>query len=94
MKTLYMIAVLFLIAFLFTSVYAQNADGNNPSLHFTPYYSSYSVELPSQFNYKVMLKIPLSESFTVSPFYHHSNFPINEELTRDDWGAVISFYIK
>jgi len=94
MKNLLLTLTLFLI--LATAAFSQqyNPDGYGPSIHFTPYinwgsYSDKSIDHDFDYDlnlgYGILLKVPLSNSFTLSAFYDKSPFTISSST-----GAIIA----
>lgn len=80
---------------LFSSVLlAQNPDGERVSLHITPYWLSGDfttaetnskvspTEFSSKLNIILKLKVPVSKTFTFSPFYEAYNYDYFQELNR------------
>lgn len=91
---------------------SHNPDGDKASIHFTPYFSSQSYKsfdgFEKQedpfFNFNLMLKIPLSARFTLSPFYQYGktkydvSFQVDKvysmENSYNNFGATFSYYFK
>lgn len=90
-----------LILVINSPVKAQvNPDGNQPSIHFTPYTQTGTGT--GEFCFQVSLKIPLYDSFTITPFYEsftidmttlsNNIITIGGPLKQTKYGATFSFY--
>jgi len=107
----HLIAVL-LLGFLF-NLGAQgfdNPDGDLPSIHVTPYLlmqnfgGDYDSEIYNTGNVSVLIKVPLSSSFTFSPFYEFNQLKwevpqvgIPLKMLKQDthkFGVTFSYYLK
>jgi hypothetical protein len=109
MKTV--IFVFFLMSVLCFSQH-QNPDGDKVSIHLTPFFSSQSYKsfdgFEKQedpfFNFNLMLKVPLSARFTVSPFYQHGKSKYDVSFQADktysmensynNFGVTFSYYFR
>jgi hypothetical protein len=114
MKTLFF-AALTIVLFLSTTSLSQskNPDGTSPSFHITPSIdwgnyklSSESTELKSKFGFILLMKVPVSDGITISPFYRQSSVGmevkqlVNNRMQSVDsnynfysTGLTISFYL-
>lgn len=103
--------LLFLVMILSVSAqFNENPDGSSPSLHITPFvntgsiYESFIVnhstvekeyQLAGNFNISARLKIPVSNTITISPFAEYANLKysnFDSRVTR--LGATFSFYFQ
>lgn len=100
-------SVIFLVIFaaiicaLSGDIKAQtNPDGEQPSIHFTPY-TQLGIS-DGEFCFNVLLKIPITETLTVSPFYEEFSIDTRQDISdrvrigsllkQTKFGATISFY--
>jgi hypothetical protein len=103
-----------LFILLFSGVlFAQNPDGRKPSLHFTPYISNYSITdnitgqpvgtFETTFNFELMLKVPVNQNITLSPFYRSYSlkstyypywpyYPSGANSVSTSYGFTLSYY--
>ena len=114
MKTLFF-AALAIVLFLSSSSLSQskNPDGTSPSFHITPSIDwgnykleSETTELKSKFGFILLMKVPVSDGITISPFYRQTSIgmeikqPVNNimKLVNSNYnfystGFTISFYL-
>ena len=105
--------VFILTLFFSALLFAQNPDGRKPSIHFTPFITNYSVtdlttntsvgNFDSSFNFTLMLKVPITNNITLSPFYatntlkgaYSPYYPYpyyNVEVSTSNYGFTFSYY--
>lgn len=78
----------------------RNPDGDNVSIHLTPFFTSLDVKTNTieskkedpTFNLNVMLKIPLSANFTFSPFYQFGKSKYSFETSVNVQSGMESSY--
>ncbi len=102
-----------LTVFLFTSLLLliscpakaqqiKNPDGENISIHFTPYFTDATfkvfdkkADLNQTFNFNIMVKMPLSPLVTVSMFYKTENFELEFiAIKKKSYGITLSIYFE
>ena len=116
-----MLKTLITILLVSTIMFAQSKENSNPdgdrvSVHLTPFFVSGYNEVSaegntetnnfiSEFNLKLLIKMPLSNNITIAPFATTDNFSYEKEITTGRFpvtgkfsyfftkvGATLSFY--
>lgn len=108
MKALILVCMISIMAF----TQEKNPDGEKVSIHLTPFFSSqtyksfdgFEKKEDPFFNFNLMLKVPLSDRITVSPFYQHGKSKYDVSFQADkvysmensynNFGATFSYYFK
>ena len=101
--TLSLFAVLLLLVSCPTKAQQlKNPDGDCVSIHFTPYFTDATFkvlekegEIEQQFNYNLMVKMPLSSTITASIFYKSEELELNFiAIKKKSYGFTISVWIE
>jgi hypothetical protein len=103
LSALLLFAVLFLlISCPVKAEQVKNPDGNNVSIHFTPYLTDSKVKVfdkegkdNQSFNFDLKLKMPLSQSITATAFYKSDDFDLGFiGIKKKSYGVTLSIYFE
>lgn len=85
-----------------------NPDGENVSIHFSPYITDMSISGPGSdynsdgaFSFNILLKVPLESQLTASIFYNSESAEFKGwssqgalKVDKQNYGLTLSFYFK
>lgn len=80
----------------------KNPDGENLSIHITPYLTDANIKIfkaegsvNQTLNYNIMFKIPLSAYVTTSLFYKSEDYDLGfVGIKKKNYGVTLSIYIE